>query len=625
MATLRGATAAARGRGFSGLGTRGQTVLPGGRAVGLFLLFLFLFARFRDAFGLPFLNDDYVFLDHVAGKEFRALWGVGDLVFNWWRPWSREFHYWWLQRAFGPVEWPFHLASLVLTASVLAAFWSLGRRVAGAPAAAIAVAGAATLPGWGLLLLWSAGAQDLWMMLLSLLALLAWHDRRIGWAAAAYALALASKETALPLPLLFLAHDAFISRRPWQESLVRLAPALVVALAWACLHPLALGRFWFGAPADVPPSPASLPGGLDVLKSVLSVVSLDAWPSPERGWGSVWWDAARGVFLLAVFVELFARPDRQPLGVLGTARSAYTPGAGLFAIAWWAAGTLPLLAPGLGWHAYYAHFAALGAWIAIGRVLAHHGNVALGLIAVLAVLGAGRAATPSQDWGEAAYQRRAGAFVHRIREFLRETHPTFEPNARLWFVRLPNNVGFLAGDGPAVRVWYREPTLRAGYYSTYAPRSYGAPAGPDHFFRMDEAGELLEIHRTPLGDLGLTAIAAADSAELRANPRWHTDRVALATAMANGSDWPAAAVEFRRLATAYPDSSAFAFDAASAFMQAGDTTTALLWLREAARRPDAPESLRVAVRAMLPPEPVVKKRPADGRERARQTSRARRR
>src|SRR5262249_4783961 len=84
--------------------SRGRSLLPAGRAFGLFLLALFLFARFRDAFGIPFLNDDYVFLDHVAAKGFGQLWGFGQLAFHWWRPWSREFHYWWLQRAFGPHE-----------------------------------------------------------------------------------------------------------------------------------------------------------------------------------------------------------------------------------------------------------------------------------------------------------------------------------------------------------------------------------------------------------------------------------------------------------------------------------------------------------------------------------------
>src|SRR6185503_17940169 len=161
---------------------------------------------------------------------------------------------------------------------------------AGAPAAAIAVAGVATLPGWGLLLLWSAGAQDLWMILLSLLALLAWRADRIGWAAAAYALALASKETAAPLPLLFFAHDFWVSRRPWPETLLRMVPTLGVGLAWLLAHPLLLGRLWTHTPASIAPSPAAVPPWRAVLLSVLSVLSLDRVPRPDGGWLAIGWE-----------------------------------------------------------------------------------------------------------------------------------------------------------------------------------------------------------------------------------------------------------------------------------------------------------------------------------------------
>src|SRR5262249_35073259 len=143
------------------------------------------------------------------------------------------------------------------------------------------------------------------------------------------------------------------------------------------------------------------------------------------------------------------------------------------------------------------------------------------------------------------------------RDKLMGAYPKLEHHARLWFVRLPNNVGFLAGDGPVVRVWYGDPTLQAGYYSAYRPRAEGEPAGPDHFFRMDEQGQFREIRRSAPGDTSATAVQA----EVRANPRWRTDHVALASALAAGKDWPAAAAEFRRLAIGYPDSSGFAFDA----------------------------------------------------------------
>ena len=569
--------------------------------LGVFLLGLFLFARFGDAFRMPFLNDDYVFLDHVSGRGFASLWGFRELAFHWWRPWSREFHYWWLQRAFGPVEWPFHAMSLLLSTGVLAAFWALARRLAGAPAAAIAVAGAATLPGWGLLMLWAAGAQDLWMLLLSLLALLAWRADRVGFAAVIYALALASKETAAPLVLLFLAHDRWVARRAWPETALRIVPALVVALAWALAHPLVLGRLWAATPVSVEPSAAAVSPWTAALRSALSAFSLDVWPSPDGGWRTVWWDGLRGALLLMCFVELLARPDARPSDMLGGTRAARMRGVMPFAFAWWACGTLPLLLPGLGWHAYYAHFAALGVWLAVGRLLARQSGVALVLVGVLGFLGAGRAATESQDWGESAYQRRAGAFVSQIKERLLGAYPKMEKHARLWFVRLPNNVGFLAGDGPVVRVWYRDRTLQAGYYSAYRARGAGEPDGPDHFFRMDEAGQFREVQRDGSGDVEPApspAEAAADSGRSTQDPRWERDRVALAHALAAGRDWRGAAAEYRRLAIAYPDSSGYALDAATSFMQAGDSTAGLQWLREAARRPGAPAEVVNAVRAM---------------------------
>jgi hypothetical protein len=589
-----------------------RPLLPTGRAFGVFLLALLLFARYHDAFGIPFLNDDYVFLDHVSRKGFGALWGFQELAFHWWRPWSREFHYWWLQRAFGAHEWPFHAASFALAFGVLGAYWALARRVAGAPAAAIAVAGAATLPGWGLVLLWSAGAQDLWMLLLSLVALLAWRADRLGWAAIAYALALASKETAAPLPLLFFAYDFWVSRKPWPETVIRLGPTLGVGFAWGMVHPLLLGRLWSHAPASVVPSPAAVPPWKAVLLSVLSVLSLDRWPRPDGGWLKVGWDALRSAFLLVVFVDLFARPDAHPKDRLAVTRTSRPRGAGALALAWWGVGTLPLLLPGLGWHAYYAQFAALGAWLGLGRLLGRPSPLTLGLITALAVIGAGRAATPSEDWGEAAYQRRAGAFVREIRENLLGAYPKMESNARLWFVRLPNNVGFLAGNGPVVRVWYQDPTLQAGYYSAYTVRAGGEPAGPDHFFRMDEAGQFTEVKLSAVADTTPAAVLA----DVRANPRFRTDRLSLATALAQGKDWTGAAAEFRSLAIAYPESSGFAFDAATAYMQAGDTVAALQWVREAARRPDAPPEVVEAAKRLEPAPPPSPPRKEKRRSRA---------
>src|SRR5439155_1398221 len=127
--------------------------------------------RFRFVFGLPFLNDDYTILDKVGRASFASLWTAEHPLWGWYRPWSRELHFWTLSRLFGPSELPFHAASLVLWLSVLTVYFALVRRILGAPAATIAAAGAATLTAWGGVLSWAAGVQELWMLLFALLFL----------------------------------------------------------------------------------------------------------------------------------------------------------------------------------------------------------------------------------------------------------------------------------------------------------------------------------------------------------------------------------------------------------------------------------------------------------------------
>src|SRR5436853_7860177 len=83
------------------------------------LLAAALVAHWAHALRVPFINDDYVFLDKVRDRSFGALWETRELTFGWWRPISRELHYWSLQHGFGARELPFHVASLLLAFGVL--------------------------------------------------------------------------------------------------------------------------------------------------------------------------------------------------------------------------------------------------------------------------------------------------------------------------------------------------------------------------------------------------------------------------------------------------------------------------------------------------------------------------
>ena len=67
---------------------------------------LFALTQYRELFSLPFLNDDYIFLEKVRSLSFGTLWQRQDPTFGFYRPWSREFHYWALQHLFGPPSGP---------------------------------------------------------------------------------------------------------------------------------------------------------------------------------------------------------------------------------------------------------------------------------------------------------------------------------------------------------------------------------------------------------------------------------------------------------------------------------------------------------------------------------------
>ncbi|MCC6350804.1 MAG: hypothetical protein IT347_14550 [Candidatus Eisenbacteria bacterium] len=575
---IRGGRSARRSRGAPG--SRPAPPAAGGPALetplAALVAALALAWRYRDAFRLPFLNDDYVFLDATAHRPFASLWGFDRLFFHWWRPWSREWHYWLLQRLGGPSEPLFHLANLLLAFLALALFHDLARSLLGRARAAFALAAAAAMSAWALPLLWSAGSQDLWMIVWSLAALAAWRRGRRAPAFAAYALALASKETAAPLPLLFVAWDAWIARRDPVVAFARALPAALIAVPWALAHPHLGGR-WLRH-VEIGPVPASLQlsGPLALGRSALALTSADARLAPEGGWGAALLGALPAALLLSGLVLAAA--------VFADRREAARRGALPFGLAWCACGWLPLLLPGLGWHAYYGLFGALGAWLAIAT-LVRPDALAVAAIAVFSFAASARDATPSADWGDASYQRRAGALLGTLRGRLLAIAPHPEPHTRFWFVSLPNNIGFLQGDGPALRTWYGDPTLRAGFFSAWRPAPEGAP-GKDRFFKWREGAGWTELVPGPENA----------AAAMAANPLWGADHMALARTFADAGAWKEAAREFEKVATALPRDAEPAYNAAVSRASLGDSLAMARWLAEARRRPVVSERLRAAAR-----------------------------
>ncbi len=550
-------------------------------AIGLLLLAAFVAVSFRDALGFPFVNDDYVFLDRTRGAPFASLWGFGRLAFAWYRPWSRELHYWALQKLAGPSELVFHAASLVLALAVFASFAGLVRRFAGARASAWALASAAAMSAWALPLLWVAGVQDLWMLLWSLLAIRAWVSERRAIATIAFVLALLSKETACVLPGVLLAWELLVARRSLRVALAHVAPLAVVTLAWAGVHPQLGGRFWRHAAIEGAPPEARVAAPVAFLRALLLPANLDAWPRPEGGFAALARAAWAPVALLAALAWVRwprRREDGAPLPA---------GGAEMFGAAWALLGWLPLLLPGLGWHGYYALFGALGLVLALAPLASRRLPIALALVAIVGVLGVARARTPSLDWGEASYQRRAAAMLRGLRADLLKQHASVPRHSRLFFAGVPDRVGFLAGDGPSLRVWYGDSTLSGGFWSGWTPRAKNAPEGIDYFFSYDTTRGWIEVHA---GDEDVARAAAHDHA-------WAEHQRQLAAAFSDAGDWNAAGTCYAKLAAADPADPQAAFRLAICRSQAGDSLEAARWLKTAAALPGASADIVDAARA----------------------------
>ena len=250
----------------------------------VFALALFLATQYWVAWTMPFLGDDFVILERVRNASFLDLWRTsGPLLFGWYRPVSRELHYWTLRHLAGTREAAFHSVSFALWVTLLTLFHRYLHRLAGPRAAAIATTGTACLSLWGGPLIWIAGAQDLWMLTFGMAYLLAMADDRRWLAVLWLGLALLSKESAVCFLLVAMAASA--ARRGFErrEIVKEFWPSLVLIAVWAVLHPTLFGRI---AGHYISPVEASTRRsvGWALSHALLSVLDFDTAPAPQGGW-----------------------------------------------------------------------------------------------------------------------------------------------------------------------------------------------------------------------------------------------------------------------------------------------------------------------------------------------------
>jgi hypothetical protein len=135
----------------------------------------------------------------------------------------------------------------------------------------------------------------------------------------------------------------------------------------------------------------------------------------------------------------------------------------------------------------------------------------------------------------------------------------------VYFGRLPNNIGLIAGQSAAIRVWYRDSTLSAAFFSEYRKRPGG---GKDLFFRFDTVAVLQEIATGPEDVM---------RAQER-NPEWAEDHTKLGMLMLGGGAPAMAAEQFEKVAS-LPDHAQEALYAAACWRLSGQPNRAKPLLR----------------------------------------------
>lgn len=434
-----------------------------------------LAALYADALRTGFLCDDHLFLEQARTEPWlRSLTHLGALG-NYYRPLSRQLFFEILTpvAAYRPLV--FHVAnaalfatSIVLLLDLLVGFAPLVGAVAGALYFAL-------LPLQGVNLIWISCSQDLLALTLGLAAFACFRRGRDAWGCLAWLGALASKETAFPLPL---AMAAWLALRPaaMRDSFTAIGRRLL---------PFALtGAAWLAWSAVVRARDHAV-GGLRFTLEALaatwvhatqSLIGLDQPVDFMRGL----MEHGPSLVALASFVALapwIARWRRDP-GT--TAQDAWrTRNTVLFGLAWIAMFALPAGPVVHTWSSYYYTLSAVGAAILVALVCRSLDGWSWAfLVAALLWIHAAVAAAPvrsisDRTWGwtthlNVSYFRRAADLSERLASGLHRSEPKPPPGTRFFFATLPPNAAFQMGNGALIRELYRDPTLASYFYSQFS-------------------------------------------------------------------------------------------------------------------------------------------------------------
>lgn len=424
---------------------------------------------YAGALRTGFLNDDHVFLEQARSQPVaESLADLGPLG-NYYRPLSRQIYFEVLTAVGGGRAWVFHavnyllfLVSLALLADLLAAFLSTRGVMAGLLYFAL-------LPFQRVNLTWISCSQDLLALTGSLAALALYRRGRIVPAVAAYLAAVASKESALPLPVALVAWDVLVVRERMKHVVRRVAPFLAVGAGWAALSLWMRTRHAAVTPLDLEPG-AFAAGYAHLVQSLLGI-------EHPPGFLTALANAAPAVipfFLLAPLSMWFARSNPVEPHERVAPRTLAT-----FAVVWLLAFGVVTGPVAWGWSAYYYTLAAAGGALLVGFACGRGDRwvwlaLAAGLLWWNAGASSSRAfATTEGRWTWTShltnhYFQRASGLVEAMSKQLVGLEPDPPRGTRFFFATLPPWAGFQMGNGALIRNLYGDPSLESYFYSQFS-------------------------------------------------------------------------------------------------------------------------------------------------------------
>jgi hypothetical protein len=422
-------------------------------------IFLLLHGHVIDR---PLFADDYLFLDRVRFAGLRETLVMPDALGNFWRPLSRQVYFWAISHGFGESATACHLVNLATALAILVLLFRFILRQAGSRAAWIAVLLVAPLAPWDVPMLWASGTQDLFAILLALVALHLADRGRFAWSALFYGLALLCKEVVVLLPALVVLL-AWRRDRPIGAAFRAALPHAAVAIAWAIP--------WVGRMRASPGAPS-----LDRLAAVDALAPFVHLPQVLLGIEVGPADALDPRRLAATA----ACAGLALLALRGTSRPAETRPAGIgparLGAAWGLAGTIPIVAVAPIWCTYYYLFALCGIGLWFGASLARR-PLRLAAAACLVTLAGAtfarqRAAVevPVGAWTwrshiDAAYVLRSERIAATLLASLRRAVPRPRPGTTFYFSNVPGAIAWQVADGPFVRWAYRDSSLKSYFLS----------------------------------------------------------------------------------------------------------------------------------------------------------------